>query len=150
VTAKSAPEANVATIAIGRWEQAGAKFTALAHEFPAEAYESTAVDGIRTFGGVLRHVAFWNRYVAEIVRGNAADDSANELPQADYSTKTSVLAALRESIDDSARALKQRPAPWDAKTIETVLSFLEHTAEHYGQLVVYARLRGIVPPASRP
>jgi uncharacterized damage-inducible protein DinB len=37
----------------------------------------------------------------------------------------------------------------DLKTIEMLATFIEHTTEHYGQLVVYARLNGIVPPASR-
>jgi uncharacterized damage-inducible protein DinB len=34
-------------------------------------------------------------------------------------------------------------------TTELMISFIEHNCEHYGQLVVYARLQGIVPPASR-
>ena len=28
--------------------------------------------------------------------------------------------------------------------------FIEHSGEHYGQLVVYYRVAGLVPPASRP
>ena len=28
--------------------------------------------------------------------------------------------------------------------------FIEHSGEHYGQLVVYYRLAGLVPPESRP
>jgi hypothetical protein len=32
----------------------------------------------------------------------------------------------------------------------TWLSFISHSSEHYGQLVVYYRLNGLVPPASRP
>jgi uncharacterized damage-inducible protein DinB len=32
---------------------------------------------------------------------------------------------------------------------EMLVTFIEHNSEHYGQLVVYARLNGIVPPASR-
>ena len=138
----------MATTVIGRWEQAGAKLTALGEEFPADAYESALVDGIRTVGDVLRHVAFWNIYVGDVMRGKNADDSGNELPKAEYADKKSVLEALGRSVTDSAQALKERAA-WDAKTIETVLSFLEHTSEHYGQLVVYARMKGIVPPASR-
>jgi hypothetical protein len=31
-----------------------------------------------------------------------------------------------------------------------VLSYLGHASEHYGQLVIYYRLNGLVPPASRP
>jgi hypothetical protein len=33
--------------------------------------------------------------------------------------------------------------------VDTVVSYLGHNAEHYGQLAVYLRLDGIVPPASR-
>jgi DinB family protein len=148
VTAKTATQESIGTTLIGRWEQAGAKLAALGEEFPAEAYESALVDGIRTCGDVLRHVAFWNIYVGDTIRGKKADDSGNELPKAEYADKKSVLGALRRSVADSAQALKEFAA-WDAKAIETVLSFLEHTSEHYGQLVVYARMKGIVPPASR-
>jgi len=32
--------------------------------------------------------------------------------------------------------------------VDTMISFIEHSGEHYGQLVMYARLNGVVPPAS--
>ena len=82
-----------ATILIGRWEQAGRKLTALGQEFPAEKYESTLVKGTRTVADVLRHVAFWNQYVADSARGKKADDTANELPKAEYSGKTRIIDA---------------------------------------------------------
>ena len=138
-----------ATILIGRWEQAGRKLTALGQEFPAEKYESTLVKGARTVGDVLRHVAFWNQYVADSARGKKADDTANELPKAEYSGKTRIIDALQKSTADASAALKAREADMDLKTIEMLATFIEHTTEHYGQLVVYARLNGIVPPASR-
>jgi hypothetical protein len=37
----------------------------------------------------------------------------------------------------------------ESKITELVATFLEHTSEHYGQLAVYARMKAIVPPASR-
>jgi hypothetical protein len=43
-------------------------------------------------------------------------------------------------------AVDERPTDADA---DTLVTFIEHAGEHYGQLVVYARLLGIVPPASR-
>lgn len=36
------------------------------------------------------------------------------------------------------------------RVADAAYSFIEHSAEHYGQLVVYYRLAGIVPPESRP
>lgn len=138
-----------ATVLIGRWEQAGRKFTALAQEFPAEKYESTLVKGTRTVADVLRHVAFWNQYVADSARGRKADDTANELPKAEYSGKARIIDALQKTTADASAALKAHEADMDVKTIEMLTTFIEHTSEHYGQLVVYARLNGIVPPASR-
>jgi len=35
-----------------------------------------------------------------------------------------------------------------AESAELLVTFIEHNCEHYGQLVVHARLNGIVPPAS--
>jgi hypothetical protein len=47
-----------------------------------------------------------------------------------------------------AKALRDLPAGLE-KTAAMIITFLEHTSEHYGQLVVYARLNGFVSPASR-
>jgi len=44
--------------------------------------------------------------------------------------------------------LKQIPSGLSSEQSEMLVSFIEHNSEHYGQLVVYARLNGIVPPAS--
>ena len=132
-----------------RWEQASRKVTELAEAFPAEKFESEMVPGTRTFGAVLRHIAFWNQYVADSLRGKKADDSLNELPRADYAEKDGILKAVQRTSDDAMAALHERQAGFDLKAAEMVMAFIEHTAEHYGQMAVYARLLGIVPPASR-
>ena len=49
-------------------------------------------------------------------------------------------------MDELRRA---RDAAAGADLVELYVSFLAHTAEHYGQLAVCARLAGVVPPASR-
>lgn len=132
-----------------RWEQASRKVTELGETFPAEKFESEMAPGSRTFGAVLRHIAFWNQYVADSLRGKQANDSLNELPSASCPEKTGVLAAVQRTSDDAAKALGERHAEFDLKTAEMVMAFIDHTSEHYGQLVVYTRLAGIVPPASR-
>ena len=58
-------------------------------------------------------------------------------------------AASAEISVKAASPLSERPGPLDAKAAELVMTFVEHTSEHYGQLAVYARLNGIVPPVSR-
>jgi len=147
VTAKAAQKETLSTILIGRWEQTGRKLATLAQEFPEAQYESTPADGVRTFGDVLRHVAFWNQYVADTARGKTADETSNELPKTQYATKARIIEVLERSTAEAGAAL--RKAELEPKTAEMVVSFIEHMSEHYGQLVVYARLNGIVPPASR-
>jgi hypothetical protein len=36
------------------------------------------------------------------------------------------------------------------RVIDYAYGFIEHSGEHYGQLVVYYRVAGLVPPESRP
>ena len=82
------------TLLADRWEQVSRKIERLADILPEDEIEHAPVNGIRTYGAVLRHVAFWNQYVADCLNGKTADDTSNELPLAQYSTKTSALAAL--------------------------------------------------------
>lgn len=135
-------------VLVRRWEQVSAKLEGLAEELPAEALEHVPIDGARSYGAVLRHVAFWNQYVADTLRGKNADDALNELPISEYPSKPIVLSALSQSSHDVLSALGDRPS-LDQKSTELLISFIEHSSEHYGQLVVYSRLLGIVPVSSR-
>jgi uncharacterized damage-inducible protein DinB len=132
-----------------RWEEVSGKVAELAAEIPASEFESRPLAGIRTCGEVLRHIAFWNRYVADSLTGRNADGEANELALAAYPTKTSILEALKSSSGSAGSALRERQAPLDLEAAGLLMSFLEHTSEHYGQLVIYARFLSIVPPSSR-
>ena len=134
---------------INRWEQVCRKLSALGEEFPATKFNVSPVVGTRTVADVLRHVAFWNYYVAETARGRKADDSANELPKEKFATKSQIMEELNRSAAKATEALKKNASGLSPELAETVISFIEHNCEHYGQLVVYARLNGIVPPASR-
>ena len=149
MSTKTAQESTISTKLLSRWEQVGQKLASLAEAIPEATYEFRPAEGLRTVGDVLRHVAFWNQYVAGTLRGSGPDDSANELPKAGYASKARIVDALKGSTADAAAAIGERDGGLDPQMAETVVSFIEHTSEHYGQLVVYARLEGIVPPSSR-
>jgi hypothetical protein len=140
---------NTRDVLLAGWNETGAKFIALAEEFPEDKYEYRPNGDVRTFGDVLRHVAFWNGWVAKTARGEKADGSPNELPKAQYATKAAIVAALKSSLADAAAALHAHPEAPAARHTGLWASFIAHTSEHYGQLVVYYRLNGLVPPASR-
>lgn len=149
MTTNAVQQPPVSSIVLKRWEGMGQKLTALAQEIPDHQFDYRPVDGVRTIADVLRHVAFWNQYVADTVRGRTADDATNELPGDRYSTKKQIVDALVTSSADVAQALKEGSSGLSPEMIETIVSFIEHSSEHYGQLVVYARMNGITPPASR-
>jgi hypothetical protein len=149
MTVKAEQGSALTTLLADRWEQVSRKIESLADILPEDGIEHAPVNGIRTYGAVLRHVAFWNQYVADCLNGKTADDTSNELPLAQYSTKASALAVLQRSSAAVGVALRGRKTSVDPKTVELMVTFLEHTSEHYGQLVVYSRLMGIVPVTSR-
>ena len=128
------------------WSELADKVVTLAKEFPADKFDSRPVPGIRSFADQLRHIAFWNDYVRKTLRHEEADGAANELPRDAYPTKAKLVPALRASFDGVTSEIKTSKGTPDESTL---LSFIEHTGEHYGQLVVYCRLNGIVPPSSR-
>jgi hypothetical protein len=143
------PEPTTRDVLLKHWSDIGEKVVQLAEQFPEDKYEFRPVAGVRTFGDQLRHVAFWNGFVAKTARGEKADGKLNELPKPAYPTKASVVKALKSSLAEATALLKQGPATPSAKLTDLWVSFTEHSGEHYGQLVVYYRLNGIVPPASR-
>ena len=136
-------------ILINRWREVGDKIVALAEEFPDEAFDERPAQGVRSFGDQLRHVAFWNDYAGKTLRREEADGDANELPAASYPRKADVVQVLKASFDGVRSALDANVHDADSSALDTVTSFVEHNGEHYGQLVMYYRLRGMVPPASR-
>ena len=143
------PEPTVRDVLLKQWTDIGEKVVKMAEEFPEDKYEFRPVPGVRTFGDQMRHVAFWNGFVAKSARGEKPDGKQNELPKAEYATKAKIVAALKSSLADATAQLKNGPVTPSAKLTELWVSFTEHSGEHYGQMVVYYRLNGLVPPASR-
>jgi uncharacterized damage-inducible protein DinB len=142
-------EQSLATLLSVRWEQAPQKIADLEEAIADEDFEKTLVAGLRTCGAVLRHVAFWNHYVAHSLAGRALNDTGNELPVSEYPHKQSILDELTRTSREVASALRNCGSALSRETAELIMTFIEHTSEHYGQLAVYGRLMGIVPPASR-
>jgi uncharacterized damage-inducible protein DinB len=136
-------------VLVTRWSEIGDKMIKLAEEFPDDRYDARPVPEVRSFADQLRHVAFWNRYVQKTLRREEADGQANELPRATYATKPKLVKVLRATFDDVAKEFGALNGSASNADADTMVSFIEHSGEHYGQLVVYARLAGVVPPASQ-
>jgi DinB superfamily len=130
---------------MARWSDIGDRLVAVAREFPADKYEFRPAPEVRTFAEQLRHVAFWNGYLLGVLRNEKPKGDANTLPADRYPNKSAIVKALTDSVEQVKTELAKNGAP-DA---DSVVSFIEHSGEHYGQLVLYYRLNGLVPPASQ-
>ena len=91
-------------------------------------------------------------------------DAGDELGPENVRTKDEILEYLKQSFAHLSRAVdaigeKNPPAratpisplkPAEVTRLALVTESLVHAFDHYGQLVVYLRMNGVVPPASRP
>lgn len=136
-------------ILLARWCEIGDKLITAAEEFPAAAYDDRPRPDVRSFAEQLRHVAFWNAYAGNALRGEPTDGDANELARDTYPTKAEIVPALRDSFEQVKAELTGADSWTEPSKADTVIAFIEHGGEHYGQLAVYYRLNGLVPPASR-
>lgn len=132
---------------LSQWETLNDKLYTLAAEFPENKYGYRPHAEARSFEEVIRHVAFWNRYAAESATGKSPNGDANELSKSEYATKAKALKALKATAAEVAKALASQPGA--ANLTDVLVPFLGHNCEHYGQLVAYYRMNGLVPPASR-
>ena len=110
---------------------------------------------VRSFGETLDHVAASERGYCQMALGEQpGGDGAGTGAR----TKAEILAALVAAKDVCERAYGQsdeetgRPAYGGGRAtrLHVLLENAMHDNEHYGNIVTYLRLRGLVPPSSQP
>jgi len=128
---------------------------ASAEQMPEELYSYRPTDEVRTFGQILGHVAG-----AQYMFCGAATGEGGQPPEnfEERTTKAGLVEAVRMGFEacDAAYRMNDQTAMEEVEffgntgTRLWVLNFnLAHTWEHYGNLVVYFRLNGMVPPSSQ-
>jgi uncharacterized damage-inducible protein DinB len=136
---------------------------------PADKFGFAPTDGefkgVRTFGQMVKHLSATNYILAAAALGEEPPtDAGDEVGPESVRTKAEILNYLNDSFAHLARAIKaigQTNAPVNPSPISPlkkgdvtrsalVTEALIHACDHYGQLVEYLRMNGVVPPASRP
>ncbi len=130
----------------------------IAAEMPADKYSFKPTDAQQTFGERTVHVATTNVYFLSLLGGTAAKPTID--PKA--TSKDAALKALDDSFDFGTAILKQQtdqtlmqsvasaPKFMGPSSRARIIAFLGgHTWDIYGQMAVYLRLNGKVPPASQ-
>lgn len=147
-------------VVLDSWNDIGRKLTAMAEDFPEDKYDFKPTPAQRSFAEQLLHAAGSMYYFTNAATGKKLP--AAEDPKRDqYKTKSDIVAFVKKAVADGAAALQSTGekglatevdyAPdQKARVLDIANGLIEHSGEHYGQLVVYYRLEGLVPPESRP
>ena len=136
---------------------------------PADKFGFAPTDGefkgVRTFGQMVKHVAAANHILAAAALGEEPPtDAGDEVGPESVRTKDEILNYLSGSFEHLSKAINaigQTNSSVNTSPISPlkkgevtrsalVVESLFHAADHYGQMVVYLRMNGVVPPASRP
>jgi hypothetical protein len=155
------PAPSSSQVVLSQWNEIGRKLIAMADDFPEDKYDFKPVPAERTFAEQLLHASASMYYFTDPAQGQKPrypDD-----PKRDgLKTKAEIAAFVKKSVEDGAAVIKSRGdkgmSEWitdpeskqQMQISDLAYSLTEHSGEHYGQLVVYYRVAGLVPPESRP
>ena len=148
---------------LDRWNDIGNTLVAMAKDFPEDKYDFKVQKDQRTFAQNLLHAAALDFVLLRRVSGSnvGPDFGEGDNPSRDvFKTKADVVKFVQEAVADGAQVIQQQG---DAGLDNTSKFFgnrlahnssirtfaIEHSGEHYGQLVVYYRANNLVPPDSR-
>jgi uncharacterized damage-inducible protein DinB len=159
--AKTPGEALQANLTIAKSE-----FVSAADAMPEDKYSFAPSNGefkgVRTFAQQVKHVASVNYIIGSLVLGEKPPvETGGENGPDSVKTKAEIMKFLNDSFDyvtkavasvTVANALDQIDSPFGLKMsrLSWAAFSTAHPFDHYGQMVEYLRMNGIVPPASRP
>jgi uncharacterized damage-inducible protein DinB len=157
-----APAANPITQALrATWTDAKTNFRRSADVMPEAKYSFKPVDGVRTYGAILAHVAGASYEFCAAAKGEKPPHAEADFEKS-AKTKAEIVKALDGAIAycddvyktlDDAKAAQVVPGAFGGPPAARVASLIGntgHVEEHYGNLVTYLRINGLVPPSSAP
>ena len=148
---------------LDRWNAIGNKLIAMAQDFPDDKYDFKLQKDERTFALNLLHAAALDFLLIRRISGSnlGPDFGEGDNPTRDaFKTKADVVKFVQEAVADGVKVIQQQGDVGLDNTTKffgnrmahnsTIWTFaIEHSGEHYGQLVVYYRANNLVPPDSR-
>jgi uncharacterized damage-inducible protein DinB len=155
------PADSPSKVLLDSWNDIGRKLSAMAEDFPEDKYDFKPTPVQRSFAEQLLHAAGANYFFINPVTGQKSDAEAM-MKRDQYKDKAAIVAFVKKSFADGAAAIQAKGekglntlvvdpfAHQYIRVSDLAYGFIEHSGEHYGQLVGYYRLSGLVPPESRP
>jgi DinB superfamily len=154
------PALSPSQAALESWNDIGRKLIAIAEDLPEEKYDYKPNPDSRTFVAQLIHASASMYYFTDTAQGkkpHLPDDPKRD----ELQSKVQVVAFVKKCVQDGADVIKAKGdkglnesvaagGPTLTRLYDLAYGLMEHSGEHYGQLVVYYRINGMVPPESRP
>jgi len=144
----------------GAWSNAKRDIVESADQMTEANFAYKPIDTVRTFGQILAHVADSNYYYCARAKGETAPSPDGKFEK-ELKSKADIVKALRESVaycdavyssltEASAAEMVTPPGARAAiPRAQPLLSNVGHNVEHYGNLVTYFRMKGLVPPSTK-
>lgn len=145
-----------------QWNDIGKKLVAIAEDLPEDKYDYKPNPDSRAFRAVLLHVSASMYFFTDMAQGKKARYADDPNPaDLKISSKADLVAFVKQCVKDGADLIQAKGdkglgesvnvgAPRLYRFDELAYGLIEHSGEHYGNLVVYYRANGMVPPESRP
>ena len=139
------------------WGIASGNIVKAAEKMPEESYAFKPSHDVRSFAQLVGHVSDAAYTFCSAAKG---EQKAPMNIEKEKSSKADLVAAVKEAVAYCNAVLSDMTDVKGAEAVKFfggdrtrlgVLGFNNaHTMEHYGNMVTYMRIRGIVPPSSEP
>ena len=159
--AQNVPSNPITQTLRGAWDQAKTNIRRSADVMPESKYGFKPVDSVRTFGALLSHLAGASYEFCAAAKGEKTPHAEDEFEKS-AKTKADIVKALDgaiaycdeiyKTLDDAKAAQIVNGAFGGPKGPRAAALFgnTGHYQEHYGNIVTYLRINGLVPPSSAP
>jgi len=153
--ALSAQDNPLSTANKGLYDMAKNNLTRAAEKMPEENYSFKPTPEVRSFGQLVGHVADANNNFCSAVLG---EQPAMRGVEKSKTSKADLVQALKDSfafcdkayngLTDAAATDKVKFGRGERPKLNVLEFNNMHDYEHYGNMVTYMRLKGLVPPSS--
>ncbi len=141
----------------GDWDRNRGSITGIANAMPEDKWTFKSTPAQRSYGEQVMHIATTDILLLGTVGAKTPAPAIN----AKATSKADVMAALQQSMDYGAAVVKEfddaglseriKSMPFlgpTASRLRVIYFSISHSQDIYGQMAVYLRLNGLVPPAS--
>jgi uncharacterized damage-inducible protein DinB len=161
-TTPTQAQTGIAADVLAQWNMAGKRLLEMAQDFPEAKLDYRPTPEVRTFAEQILHATAASALFTGLAQGikPASFEEVEKPSREKYKTRAQIVDYIQKTFADGAAAIQKYgdkgllelvDSPFGGKvTRASMFTFAAgHVYDHYGQCVIYYRLNGLVPPASR-